>query len=420
MASNGVTNESIKRKAKQAIVYSLCKRLSLDPQSFSNEGIVANDIKTLYSDISKLTGAGSPLKTDEEVMKWVGFADSFPVDLGARLGVLKGLNVELNQKAVLLGYGFKPSEADIVVFSILHSFVSDLSSTERQKYPNVLRWVDYIQSKEDFGDIFEKIQVEKTVFEPQVSKNVGKVDSDLNSRKGVQNIKTADKAEADSNSKKSENLAADPETKKSVKSEADLKTKKSATEKKVPGDSKATDEKKKTSEKESVDKDTETSVSLLNIQVGLIRKAWKHPSADSLLVEEIDVGEGTVRQVVSGLAKFCSPEELTNRRVVLITNVKPGKLRDVMSAGLVLCASNQDHTLVEPLLPPEGAKIGERVSFSGHDGKPEDVLNPKKKQLDKITPHLCTDDKGVATFKGIPFMTSAGPCTSSVPNASVK
>lgn len=77
------------------------------------------------------------------------------------------------------------------------------------------------------------------------------------------------------------------------------------------------------------------------------------------------MGEGNVRQVVSGLAKFCSPEELTvsilpqirenhdhlnirfkclkfffflitqNRLVVLITNVKPGKLRDVMSAGLV-------------------------------------------------------------------------------------
>uniref|UniRef100_A0A453FTV9 tRNA-binding domain-containing protein n=1 Tax=Aegilops tauschii subsp. strangulata TaxID=200361 RepID=A0A453FTV9_AEGTS len=55
-----------------------------------------------------------------------------------------------------------------------------------------------------------------------------------------------------------------------------------------------------------------------------------------LLVEEIDLGDGNVRQVVSGLAKFFSPDELVNRHVVLITNVKPGKLRDVMSAGLGL------------------------------------------------------------------------------------
>lgn len=34
--------------------------------------------------------------------------------------------------------------------------------------------------------------------------------------------------------------------------------------------------------------------------------------------------------------------------------------------------------------------------------------------------HLFTDDKGVATFKGIPFMTSAGSCTSSIPKASIK
>ncbi|MCH97873.1 putative methionine--tRNA ligase-like, partial [Trifolium medium] len=118
--------------------------------------------------------------------------------------------------------------------------------------------------------------------------------------------------------------------------------------------------------KEVAEKETELSVSLLNIQVGLIRKAWKHPSADSLLVEEIDVGDAKLRQVVSGLAKYCNPDELTNRRVALITNVKPGKLRDVTSEGLVLCASNEGSTIVEPLLPPEGAKIGERVSFAGY------------------------------------------------------
>lgn len=171
---------------------------------------------------------------------------------------------------------------------------------------------------------------------------------------------------------------------------------------------------------DAIEKDKEVSISLLNIQVGLVRRAWKHPSADSLLVEEIDIGDTKLRQVVSGLAKYCSSDELTNRRVVLITNVKHGKLRDVMSEGLVLCASNGDHTRVEPLLPPEGAKLGERVSFSGHEGKPEDVLNPKKKQLEKITPHLFTDAEGVAKFKGIPFMTSDGPCKSSIPNASIK
>ncbi|MQL85239.1 hypothetical protein Taro_017751 [Colocasia esculenta] len=230
-----------------------------------------------------------------------------------------------------------------------------LSDSDMQKVPHVIRWMDYIQNKEDFGGAFQTIVVKKPGFEPHVL-----------------------------------------------------------------GDSKITEEKKKVKEKEPVEKDSEVSVTVLNIQVGLIRKAWKHPSADSLLVEEIDLGDGNIRQVVSGLAKYYSPDDIANRHVVLITNVKPGKLRDVTSFGLVLCASNEDHTVVEPLLPPQGAKLGERVSFSGYEGKPEDVLNPKKKQLEKITPHLYTDDKGVATFKGVPFRTSAGPCTSSVRNANIK
>lgn len=388
MAANGSTGLN----REQKIVSALCKHLCLDPKIFLGD-VVENDIKSLYSNILKSSGA--PLDDNDQVLKWITFAESFPLDSKSCFGVLNGLNDDLAQKSVLLGNGLKPSAADIIVFSVLHPFLIGLPIEDKEKLPHVMRWMDYIQSKEDFGELFEKILLKKAEFEPQLegAKNTAKVvDSDV--KKTTQNTKNADKLEAN------------------------LNTKKSDTEKKV--NKEATQEKKKASETEVVEKDKEVSVSLLNIQVGLIRKAQKHPSADSLLVEEIDIGDAKLRQVVSGLAKYCSPDELTNRRVVLITNVKPGKLRDVISEGLVLCASNEDHTLVEPLLPPEGAKLGERVSFAGIDGKPEDVLNPKKKQLEKITPHLLTDDKGVATFKGIPFMTSGGPCTSSIPKASIK
>jgi len=344
-----------------------------------------------------LKSSGAPLDDNDEVMKWITFAESFPLDSNSCFGVVNGLNVGLAQKSVLLGNGLKPSAADIIVFSVLHPSLIGLPNEDKEKLPHVMRWMDYIQSKEDFGELFEKILLKKAKFEPQLegAKFTAKVvDSDV--KKTSQNTKNADKSEANLNPKKSD------------------------AEKKVMGDKESTQEKKKASITEVVEKDKEVSVSLLNIQVGLIRKAWKHPSADSLLVEEIDIGDAKLRQVVSGLAKYCSPDELTNRRIVLITNVKPGKLRDVMSEGLVLCASNEDHTIVEPLLPPEGAKVGERVLFAGIDGKPEDVLNPKKKQLEKITPNLFTDDKGVATFKGIPFMTSGGPCTSSIPKATIK
>ncbi|KAL5733063.1 hypothetical protein ACOSP7_032401 [Xanthoceras sorbifolium] len=418
MAANGSSNLT----KKQLIASSLCKHFSLDPKAFSGD-FAENDIKTLCSSILKLSGKDSSPTHKDEVMKWIEFAESFPADSKGCFDVLNKLNEDLATLSVLLGNGLRPSEADVIVFSAIHSFVMGLPNSDWEKWPHVMRWMDYIQSKEDFAELFGKILLKKPCFEPPLAKTPAKAEADSNAKKTAESTKSASKSEADSNRKTSDaakkatgEKGATQENKKSVETEAVEKDKK----KKATGAKEATQEKKKSSETEAVEKDRELSVSLLNIQVGLIRKAWKHPSADSLLVEEIDIGEAKLRQVVSGLAKYCNPDELTNRRVVLITNVKPGKLRDVMSEGLVFCASNEDHTIVEPLLPPEGAKPGERVSFCGIDGKPEDVLNPKKKQLDKITPNLFTDDKGVATFKGIPFMTSAGPCTSSIPRASIK
>ncbi|RDX70537.1 Methionine--tRNA ligase, cytoplasmic, partial [Mucuna pruriens] len=353
-----------------------------------------SDIKSLYLNITAASGHG--VNHSEEVLKWVEFAEAFPVALDACFENLKRLNDELSGKSVLVGNGLKPSEADVIVYSVIHSSLINLSDTNKEKLPHLFRWMDYIQHKHEFVGLFEKILLQKPGFDPPVTKPVGAVEADLKSNKTEQSIKNVNKPEA-------------------VISKDKNKAEGKSTVDKEPTKAKA-----KPADKEVAEKENELSVSLLNIQVGLIRKAWKHPSADSLLVEEIDVGDAKLRQVVSGLAKYCSPDELTNRRVALITNVKPGKLRDVMSEGLVLCASNEGPTMVEPLLPPEGANIGERISFSGIDGKPEDVLNPKKKQLEKITPHLFTDDKGVATFKGIPFMTSGGPCTSSIPRATIK
>ncbi|XP_055830710.1 probable methionine--tRNA ligase [Solanum dulcamara] len=365
---------------KQNIVSALCKHLSmlsLDPNSYSTN--LDKDIKSLCIDIFNSSPSGPSITKDNELMKWVEFASNFPADSGTSLKALSELNEDLSKKSVILGKGFKISEADVVVFAAVHSSVISLSNSDRNKLPHLLRWMDYIQTKGDVGDAFQKILLGKIQFEPPASKSVKKV-------------------EVESNAKKT-----DAETK----------------PKKAAADNQTSAEKKKLPEKVD-EKDKDISVSLLKLQIGHIKKAWKHPSADSLLVEEIDVGEAKCRQVVSGLAKFCSPEQLTNRLVVLVTNMKPSKLRDVTSEGMVLCASNEDHTMVEPLIAPEGAKVGECISFSGHDGKPEDVLNPKKKQFEKIAVNLFTDDKGIATFKGIPFMTSAGPCTSSIPQASVK
>ncbi|KAF5771181.1 putative methionine--tRNA ligase [Helianthus annuus] len=388
-------NGGLSLERKRAIVSALCKSRSLDASKFlEDEG---SDIKSLSVNIMK-----TAYENNEEFNKWVAFAENFPSDSAACLKGLSQLNEYLINYSVLVGGGYRPSDADIIVFSTVHPYVVSLPNTDRNKLPHVMRWMDYIQSTHDFGELFEKIVLEKAPFDPPLAKQTTKVEAEVSTKKVESSTKKA------APNAKAANSGAEPEKKSD------------SSKKQATGKTEAATEKKKLPEKVPDDKEKELSVTLLKIQVGLIRKASKHPSADSLLVEEIDVGEGKCRQVVSGLAKYCSPDELTNRLVVLITNVKPGKLRDVVSEGLVLCASNADHTVVEPLIVPQGAKLGECITFSGHEGKPEDVLNPKKKQLDKITPNLFTDDKGVATFKGVPFMTSAGPCTSTIPNGSVK
>lgn len=77
----------------------------------------------------------------------------------------------------------------------------------------------------------------------------------------------------------------------------------------------------------------------LDIRVGKIVEVSKHPDADSLYVEKIDLGEALPRTIVSGLAKYVPIEQMENRLVAVLCNLKPAKMRGVESQGMVLCAS---------------------------------------------------------------------------------
>lgn len=80
--------------------------------------------------------------------------------------------------------------------------------------------------------------------------------------------------------------------------------------------------------------------SKVELKVGTIVECEKHPKADRLLVEKIDMGE-EIRQVVSGIADTYKPEELIGKQVIVVTNLKPVKLRGVDSNGMILCASSE-------------------------------------------------------------------------------
>ncbi|TNN40495.1 Tyrosine--tRNA ligase, cytoplasmic [Liparis tanakae] len=157
----------------------------------------------------------------------------------------------------------------------------------------------------------------------------------------------------------------------------------------------------------------ELAPSRVDIRVGRIISVGKHPDADSLYLEKIDVGEPEPRTVVSGLVAFVSQEALQDRLVLVLCNLKPQKMRGIESQAMLLCASVEgEPRRVEPLDPPEGSSPGERVFVEGYEtGKPDDRLNPKKKVWEKVQADLKISSGCVAQWKDRQLMTKLGPIT---------
>ncbi|XP_042700665.2 tyrosine--tRNA ligase, cytoplasmic isoform X2 [Chrysemys picta bellii] len=150
--------------------------------------------------------------------------------------------------------------------------------------------------------------------------------------------------------------------------------------------------------------------SQLDIRVGKVISVEKHPDADSLYLEKIDVGEPEPRTVISGLVQFVPKEQLQDRMVVLLCNLKPQKMRGVESQGMLLCASSLgEPRQVEPLDPPAGSCPGERVYVEGYEsGQPDDELKPKKRVFEKLQTDFRISEDFVAQWKQKNFMTRLG------------
>ncbi len=168
--------------------------------------------------------------------------------------------------------------------------------------------------------------------------------------------------------------------------------------------------------------DAPLDASRLEVRVGKVLTVERHPDAEHLFVETIDLGEPSgPRTVVSGLVKFMRSEDLLGARVLCLCNLKPATMRGVVSQAMVLAGSDAGHTRVELVMPPEGAPVGELVTFPGFPGKPDEQLNPKKKIWEAIQPELRTSAELVALYRDAPFTTSAGVCrVASIANAVIK
>jgi aminoacyl tRNA synthase complex-interacting multifunctional protein 1 len=325
--------------------------------------------------------------------------------------LLETLNTHLSSRTTLLGA--KPSKADVALYESLAPAVAQWTPEQRtgeQGLPNIVRHLDFVQNSPLFG-----LKEKKLVVDPEEILYVKPMVDAKAEKERLKKEKAAAAACAGG-----ETVLADRSNKgksvgEKVKEKAgEVKDKVAAA---VGSEGAGEQQQKKKEKKEKAPKPQKApaaaaslSPCLIDLRVGHVLKAIKHPEADSLFVSTIAMGdkEGTddtdvyegqvVRTVCSGLNGQVPLEEMQGRYVVVVCNLKPVKMRGIKSCAMVLAASprlkegEEDHHAgpVELVTPPQGSKAGERVFFEGWKGESEGVLNPKKKVWETIQPGFTT------------------------------
>lgn len=346
---------------------------------------------------------------ETEIQQWLTTSDRLKSSED-KASILETLNSHLASRTTLLGS--KPSKADVAIYETLSPVVAKWSPDERtgeKGHPHIVRHLDFVQNSTLFGLELkdgQKFQVDQD--------DVRYVKPPVDAKAEKERLKK-EKAAAAAGGNKDANLV--DRTKEKVKEK--VEEVKGAAAAAVGGD-KPKKEKKEKAPKQPKPAPVAAplSPSLIDLRVGHILKAVNHPDADSLYVSTIAMGdpagnedyteyEGQVcRTVCSGLNGLIPLEQMQGRKVVVVCNLKPVKMRGVKSCAMVLAASPKvkegevdDHKgPVELVSPPEGAKAGDRVFFEGWQGEPEGVLNPKKKIWETFQPGFTTNDSLEVAF----------------------
>ena len=134
----------------------------------------------------------------------------------------------------------------------------------------------------------------------------------------------------------------------------------------------------------------------LDLRVGVIEKVEDHPNADKLFVLQIDFGKEK-RQIISGIKDFYRSDELKERKVVAVLNLKPATIRGLESRGMIL-TGEQDKAI--GLLSPKKSEPGEQVIPDGYK------IESKEIDIKEFSGLLLIVKDGKATYEGMPLKTS--------------
>ena len=79
----------------------------------------------------------------------------------------------------------------------------------------------------------------------------------------------------------------------------------------------------------------------VDLRVGLVKQVEVHPNADKLYILTVEIG-GSLKTLVAGVRAHYKPEELLNKKVVVVANMKPTIIRGVESNGMILVAKGPE------------------------------------------------------------------------------
>lgn len=135
----------------------------------------------------------------------------------------------------------------------------------------------------------------------------------------------------------------------------------------------------------------------MDIRIGQITWIDDHPDADKLYQMKVNIGDEE-RQIVAGLKAYYSKDEMLNRKVCVLCNLKPAKLRGLMSEGMLLAADDEDigGTTVLLLKPAKDVPLGTRIT-SGLETSPRQI---EYKDFLKVNLKVSTVKDGVFDFNG--------------------
>lgn len=296
---------------------------------------------------------------------------------------LDTLNSSLRSKTFIVGN--VPAKVDLDVFSKVLPVASQWKSQEEYaKFRHIIRWADLVQNTLVEVPELEQLSVK---FDTEVPREIKekKKPAAAAAAAAAPAEKPTKKEAAPQGDKKNQKPAELSEEEKTARAEA-AKAKKAAKAK-----AKAEQQAK---QQAAV---VPPNPGMIDFRVGFIQKAVKHPDADSLYMSTIDMGDAEgPRTVCSGLVKYIPLEEMQERYVVVVANLKPVSMRGVKSCAMVLCASNEN--TVEFVNPPAGSKPGDKIFFEGYNAVPEKQLNPKKKVWEAVQPGFSTTENFEVTY----------------------